>query len=156
MFYMNNKTDFDPNIKEFESQLTTIGLHSALKYLNSRTPHRFTGIYKYDDPTLRNLVLYDSYHPELLKGDDAPMIATYCSLVKSEELLEINNSLEDKRVNGIIITPVISYCGVLIKDNEGNPFGTVCHFDMKRCQERFSDFNLMEEAARLIFNKLGE
>ena len=153
---MNNKTDSDPNIIEFENSLTNIGLHSALKYLNSRTPHRFTGIYKYDDPTLRNLVLYDSYHPELLKGDDAPMIATYCSLVKSEEVLEINNSLEDKRVNGIIITPVISYCGVLIKDNEGNPFGTVCHFDMKRCQERFSDFKLMEEAAKLIFNKLEE
>ena len=151
---MNNRNDFDSDLKEFENLLINSGIHPALGFLNRRTPHRFTGIYKYDDKTLRNIVLYDSYYPEVIKGDDAPMVATYCSLVKTQQKLEINDAPNDNRVNGIIITPVVSYCGVLIRDSEGNSFGTLCHFDMKRCQERVSDFPLMEEVAKLLFKNL--
>jgi len=151
---MYSKNDFEPDLKEFENLLANSGAHTALGFLNRRTPHRFSGIYKFDEKILRNIMLYDSYYPAVFKGEDAPMVATYCSLVKTQQKLEIHDAPNDKRVNGKIITPVISYCGVLIKDDEGNPFGTLCHFDMKRCQERISDFSLMEEAGKLFFLNL--
>ena len=38
-----------PNILSHVGQiLDTEGVHAALRFLNSRTPHRFTGIYRYD------------------------------------------------------------------------------------------------------------
>ena len=63
-------------IAEFQNELHQHGMHAALKYLNSRTPHQYSGVFRFDGATLRNEVLYDRYHPELLKGDDAPMITT--------------------------------------------------------------------------------
>ena len=142
-------------IAEFQNELHQHGMHAALKYLNSRTPHQYSGVFRFDGATLRNEVLYDRYHPELLKGDDAPMITTYCSLVgRKQAPLEIVDATADPRVKGLIHTPVISYCGVLIRDNEGKPFGTLCHYDMQRCEERTTDLPLLEAAASMLYGHL--
>jgi hypothetical protein len=151
---MDNADGFDSSLEKFKSLLKNSGLHDALGFLSRRTPHRYTGVYKFDGETLRNLALYDGYDPKLIKGEDAPMAATYCSLVQTQGKLEINDAQNDKRVKEIIITPVVSYCGVLIRDAEGNPFGTLCHFDMKRCQEPLLDFPMLEEAAKYLFKYL--
>ena len=52
------------------------GLHAALALLNARTVHRFTGIYRYDGDTLRNVALFDRFAPDDVEhGADAPMVA---------------------------------------------------------------------------------
>jgi hypothetical protein len=43
---------------------------------------------------------------------------------------------------------------VLIRDAEGKAFGTLCHYDMQRCQERTTDLPLLEEAAGLLYKQL--
>ena len=48
---MSNTT---PDLVEFRIALSD-GVHAALRYLNSRTPHRFTGVYRYDGDVLRNM-----------------------------------------------------------------------------------------------------
>ena len=111
---MANSPGLDSSLETFKALLKNSGLHDALRFLSHRTPHRYTGVYKFDGETLRNLALYDSYDPKLIKGEDAPMAATYCSLVQTQGKLGINDAENDKRVKGIIITPVVSYCGVLI------------------------------------------
>jgi hypothetical protein len=142
-------------IGEFTDMLERHGVHGALKYLNGRTPHRYTGVFRFDGDKLRNEALYDRYEPNLEQGEDAPMEATYCSLVgKQQAPLEINDATTDARVKGLIDTPVISYCGVLIRDAEGKAFGTLCHYDMQRCQERTTDLPLLEEAAGLLYKQL--
>ncbi len=151
---MDNDPAVDSSVESFKNILIQSGLHDALRFLNHRTPHRYTGVYKFDGDTLRNLTLYDSYDPKLIKGEDAPMAVTYCSLVRTQGKLEINDAENDIRVKNIIITPVASYCGVLIRDAEGKPFGTLCHFDMKRCQEQVLDFPMLEEAAKYLFKYL--
>lgn len=155
---MNTKRDstqIGATLHEFQEALKTNGVHGALRYLNSRTPHRFTGIYRYDGETLRNIALYDKHDPKVRSGEDAPMVATYCSLVKDAKKLEILDSEEDVRVKGKIITPVVSYCGVVMEDVNGLPLGTLCHFDMNRCQERSSDFPLMELASEILYRHLA-
>ncbi|AYA37177.1 hypothetical protein D3Y59_09010 [Hymenobacter oligotrophus] len=143
-------------VSEFAEVLRQRGLHAALEYLNNRTPHRYTGIFRFDGATLRNEALFDRYNPTLQKGGDAPMEATYCSLVgQQQQPLEINDASTDVRVKGIVETPVVSYCGVLIRDAQGQPYGTLCHYDMQRCQERSTDVPLLEAAARLFYAYLG-
>lgn len=141
-------------LQEFKAALETSGVHGALGYLNKRTPHRYTGIYRYDGDTLRSVAIYDRYEPDVQIGEDAPMAATYCSLLLKQQTLEITDAAEDERVKGVVITPVVSYCGVSIKDSKGNPFGSLCHFDMKRCQQRLSDFPLLEAAAEILYHHL--
>ncbi len=142
-------------IKEFKRILLSAGVHGALSYLNQRTPHRFTGIYRFDGDILRNEFLFDKYEPDTRKGDDAPMEATYCSLVgASRQPLEILDSATDARVIGVVVTPVVSYCGVLISNNDGEPYGTLCHFDMARCEVSSSDLPLLQTGAKLLFDRL--
>ncbi|GAA4362393.1 hypothetical protein GCM10023185_30290 [Hymenobacter saemangeumensis] len=142
-------------IGEFTEILQQQGVHAALKYLNGRTPHRYTGIFRFDGDMLRNEALYDRYQPDLEQGADAPMANTYCSLVGRQQApLEIHDASTDQRVKGLIDTPVVSYCGVLIRDSHGRAYGTLCHYDLQRCQERTTDLPLLEAAAKLLFMQL--
>lgn len=142
-------------IDEFTAVLTNQGVSAALAYLNNRTPHRYTGIFRFDGETLRNDALYDRFDSSVNRGDDVPMHVTYCSLVgKQQAPLEINDATTDERVRGVIDTPVVSYCGVLIRDAAGRPYGTLCHYDMQRCQERTSDLPLLEAAGQLLYGQL--
>ncbi|MCC3158780.1 hypothetical protein LJ737_16165 [Hymenobacter sp. 15J16-1T3B] len=142
-------------IDEFSAVLTQQGVAAALKYLNNRTPHRYTGIFRFDGDTLRSEALYDRFDPNVAKGADVPMRVTYCSLVGRQQApLEINDAATDERVRGVVETPVVSYCGVLIRDAAGRAFGTLCHYDMQRCQERTSDVPLLEAAGQLLYQHL--
>lgn len=142
-------------INDFTQILRQQGVHAALKYLNGRTPHQYTGIFRFDGAILRNEALYDRYQPALQKGADAPMEATYCSLVgQTQKPLEITDAAFDARVKGKVETPVVSYCGVLIRDVQGQPFGTLCHYDMRRCEERTSDLPLLQAAADMLYRAL--
>ncbi|TPE43446.1 hypothetical protein [Pontibacter mangrovi] len=145
---------FEKELQEFKEALGSAGIHGALRYLSHRTPHRFTGIYRYDGEMLRNVAIFDKYDPALKKGEDAPMKATYCSLLQVRQALEIMDATEDERVKGLVVTPVTSYYGVLMRDAHGRPFGSLCHFDMKRCQERLNDFPLLEAAAKVLYDHL--
>ncbi|SMB84890.1 GAF domain protein [Hymenobacter roseosalivarius DSM 11622] len=144
------------DIGEFTSVLQQHGIHTALQYLNSRTPHRYTGVFRFDGDQLRNEALYDRRDPaNVQQGPAAPMEATYCALVGRQQApLEITDATTDPRVKGVVDTPVVSYCGVLIRDSEGKAFGTLCHYDMQRCQERTTDLPLLEAAADLLYNQL--
>ncbi|SDY67001.1 hypothetical protein [Hymenobacter psychrophilus] len=142
-------------ISEFRRVMQQQGLHAALQYLNRRTPHRYTGVFRFDGEMLRNEALFDRLQPALEQGGDAPMAVTYCSLVGQQQApLEIIDATTDARVRGLIDTAVVSYCGVLIRDAQGQPFGTLCHYDMQRCQERTTDQPLLEAAATLFYEQL--
>lgn len=142
-------------ITEFTTVLQQQGIHGALKHLNSRTPHRFTGIYRFDGTVLQNEALFDRYAPNPQQADPVPMSATFCSLVgQQQQPVEILEAATDAHVKGLIATPVVSYCGVLVRDATGQPFGTLCHYDMQRCQERTNDLPLLEAAAGLLYQHL--
>ncbi|TGE21065.1 hypothetical protein [Hymenobacter metallicola] len=143
-------------IGEFAALLRQQGVHAALRYLNGRTPHQYTGVFRFDADMLRNVALFDRFQPTVQKGGDAPMGETYCSLVGQQQApLEITDASVDPRVQGVISTPVVSYCGVLIRDTQGKAFGTLCHYDMQRCEERTTDMPLLQAAAGMLYQYLG-
>ncbi len=141
---------------KFEKLLESQGVHEALHFLNSRTPHRFTGVYRFDPPMLRNVHLVDSYAPELVKGDDAPMTETYCSIVgDTERPFTVEDARRDDRLRTHPArNSVISYCGVLLRDERGKPFGTLCHFDLLPCDVPVTELPLMEAAAPCLMKAL--
>jgi signal transduction histidine kinase len=143
---------------KFEKVLEARGIHEALHFLNSRTPHRFTGVYRFDPPMLRNLHLVDSYAPQLVKGEDAPMAQTYCSIVADiERPFTTEESRRDDRLRTHPAREnVISYCGVLLRDELGKPFGTLCHFDQMPCGIPVAELPLMEAAAPYLMKALRQ
>jgi hypothetical protein len=43
----------------FTDLLHQQGVHAALEHLNHRTPHRYTGLFRFDGEMLRNEALFD-------------------------------------------------------------------------------------------------
>lgn len=147
--------EMESEINEFAALVERHGVHAALAYLNRRTPHRYTGLFRFDGEVLRNEVLVDGNQPQVRQGDDVPMAATFCSLVGRQQApLEILDAATDTQVRGLVETPVVSYCGVLIRDAQGQPYGTLCHYDLHRCQERTTDQPLLAAAAVLLYRQL--
>lgn len=143
-----------PELADFLAAMRD-GLHVALGYLNSRTPHRFTGVYRYDGAMLRNMALFDRFEPALQGGIDIPMSDAYCANVgRTREPLEFADAISDGRFPHLPASPVVCYSGVLISSREGVPYGTLCHYDVRRCQVRTSDIPLLQAAAPFIFTEL--
>lgn len=140
--------------EQFTQLLQKQDLQAALAYLNHRTPHRYTGIFRFEGDELHNEVLFDHNQAAIRQDPAVPLAATFCSLVGQQQApVTILNALEDPQAHGIDTT-VLSYCGVLIRNEQGQPYGTLCHYDMQRCQERTTDLPLLEAAAQLLYRHL--
>lgn len=138
------------DVLAFVSRLD-LGLPEALRYLNLRTPHRFTGVYRFDQDVLRNVALVDKWTPELDRGEDVPLRVTYCSrLVDNGGAMEILDGRTDARTPHMRDDPVVSYCGAVILDAQGRPWGSLCHFDMAYCEAKVSELPLLMAAAAHI------
>ncbi len=143
---------------KLEKILDEQGLHEALRFLNSRTSHRFTAMYRFDPPLLRNVVLVDSYSPGVRTGDDAPLDHTYCSIVGVTRLgfTTEDTRLDDRLRQHPAREVVLSYCGVLLSDAQGKPFGSLCHFDLVPSDVPVNEISLMEAAAPLLMIALAK
>jgi len=132
------------------------GVHAVLKVLNGRTPHRYTGIYRYDSPTMRNVHLVDAFNPEVLRGPDVAMGDAYCVMVGDQRRsIVFNDATCDPRFVYKANSPVVSYCGVLLSTAERVPFGTLCHYDVSRCEENVNDVPLLQAIAPAIMSKIA-
>jgi hypothetical protein len=142
-------------LETFQRAMYERGLHPALSYLNGRTPFRFTGVYRFNGTLLCNIFLFDRWDPQALQGDDAPMAETFCALVRQAgDVLQVEDGRSDPRFPHMASNPVISYCGALIRDGNGEPFGTLCHFDLRRCEPSHGELSLLQAAAPLVYDFL--
>jgi hypothetical protein len=150
--------DTEPNelISKIENILKTEGIYAALKLLNDETGHRYTGLYRYAGHKLQNIALYDRLEPSTNQAGDVPLSVTYCSLLKELEALELLDRQKDSREGVLTIeTPVNSYCGVLIRDSYGQPFGSLCHWDMVAIEEGLPhEFEILQQASEMFYNYL--
>jgi hypothetical protein len=115
-------------------------LRAALELLNARTDFRFTGVYRFDGSTLRNVALYDRSHPELARGEDAPLGQTYCAITgRLNDVLLVSDGPRDRRYPWMHGNSVMAYCGVPIRSEFGHALGTLCHFDVQPCDARAAE-----------------
>ena len=143
-------------LSKLERLLTSQGVHAALRFLNSRTSHRFTALYRFDGETLRTVQLVDADAPDVRTGDDLPLSQTFCSIVKeTERAFTTEDARRDDRLRAHPARDsVTAYCGVLLRDRAGQPFGTLCHFDRVACDVPLSELPVMEGAAPLLLRAL--
>lgn len=108
-----------------------VNILATLRELNARTPHRFTGVFKFDAETLVNLYLFDREDSSAVPWSPFPASNSFCSIVRDTgEPFTISNAPQDPRVaDHPACHQVISYCGVPLYHPEGEMFGSLCHFD---------------------------
>ena len=126
--------------------------YEALHFLNGLTPHRFTGMYRFDAPTARNLYIVDKQQPELDRLPDVPMTATYCAFTRpGEGALVVKDAMTDARfTEHPARREVRSYCGVPMLDGDGQMFGTICHFDYEVVPISDANVELLEAVGPLL------
>lgn len=136
----------------FEAAIASGGLFAALRFLNQRTPHRFTGIYRFVDDELHNIYLYDRENPVPTVAPAIPVGESYCSMVgRANRALVLPDTRHDSRVvDHPARENVVSYSGAPIPNLDGSPFGTLCHFDLRPHLFGDLDIELVTEAARVL------
>ncbi len=142
---------------KFEKLLETHGIHEALRFLNSRTPYRFTSIKHFDPPTLRSLHLVDSHNLELRTGADVALLGSPCAIVgETQRTFTTENAQLDDRLRAHSATGgAISYCGVLLRNvADGKPFGTLCHYDLVAYDVPAAELPLMEAASPYLMRAM--
>ncbi len=124
-------------------------LRETLRYVNSLTPHRFTGLYLFDDPVAHNKLVVDKLHPDVVSLPDVPVTATYCAFARAtKKRVRIDDSLLDERAaTHPARNEVRSYCGVPLVDEADVVFGTVCHFDYDVVSISDESVSLLESMA---------
>ncbi len=150
-----NRNSNDEALLKLKNAFNHGGVRGALAFLNSLTPHRFTSLYRFDGPTLRNITFYDRENPKVETCDDIPVEASYCVFVRDlSESFMVQDAERDERVrNHPKQAMVRSYCGVPLLDRNGKMFGSICHFDFKPGRISDRDVELLEYMARLLQNQ---
>jgi hypothetical protein len=137
--------DLDDGLDRMAQALESQGVMGALRYLNSRVAHRYTGIYKIQDGMVANVFLFDEQHQAMPLPTGLPLMDSFCRFITADEPLVIQDSnqeeiLKDHKYRGV----VLSYCGVGLSNVPGRIVGSLCHFDFRH------QWIAPEEAAFLI------
>lgn len=139
------------DLAAFHARLSQGGLREALRFLNARTPHRFTGVFRFDGDMLRSVALVDKWLKGVDRGEDVPLASAYCAhLQRTGQALAVADGSRDPRVPWMAGGPMASYCGAPIRDDTGEPWGALCHFDELPCESKDSDMPLIAAAAAVI------
>jgi len=140
------------SLRHLEAILRSKGVRAALIFLNGLTQHRFTALYRFDEETLRNLYFFDRDNPSQLSTPDIPVMASYCVFVRDRRApFATSDSLKDDRVKSHSKRQILrSYCGVPLRDVNGEMFGTICHFDFRPIPIADENVELMEAVGPLL------
>ncbi len=137
---------------ELKTSFTRGGARLAVAFLNSRTRHRFTSLYRFDGETLRNITFYDRENPTVESCEDIPIEASYCVFVRdtSKKFL-VEDAASDTRVKDHPKKATLRfYCGVPLLDRDGKMFGSICHFDLEPGRIAEGEVELLEYMAGLL------
>lgn len=141
----------------FVELLERDGLHAALGFLNGRVRYRYTGVYRFDPPVLRNVDLYDRENPSLsFTGCELVLQDSYCGIVQmTERPFVTTDARRDERLNGYAArVSMVSYLGVPLRLRGGALFGTLCHWDGRPRLAPKGEVELLERLAPLIASSL--
>jgi hypothetical protein len=141
------------NTEAVSDTLATGGPLAALAYLNEDVSLRYTAIYRFAGPLLHNVVIHDKQgrkRPDYLSV--VPFTQSFCQFVQRGKSFRTTDSAIDPRLSGHPLQGVvISYHSVpLLDEHTGQLWGTLSHFDMKSAPLPDAEFELLQEAARLL------
>lgn len=139
-------------VDEVERTLREAGLRGLVRLLNAQTLHRFTGVYRFDRELLHNLAFFDRKVPEVSHDTDTPMNEAYsASIDPGPGFLQFEDARHDPQVTTLPGSPVVAYCGALIRTSSGDVFGSLCHFDVLPCRAPAGTAELLLAVAPLLY-----
>ncbi|HEX8550949.1 MAG TPA: GAF domain-containing protein [Abditibacteriaceae bacterium] len=136
----------------FKAVLEEEGIFEALSFINSKSVHRFTALYIFDAPALRNVCLVDKQDSTVRQSEPIEITDSYCLFVRDsgEKFITID-SLSDERVKEHPKRALIqSYCGLPLTNVDGATLGTVCHFNFDPIPYTDDELILLEMASPTI------
>ena len=140
------------DLQTFTSILRAGGPAAALAYLNEAVPHRYSAIYRMDGSKLENLFLHDKQgelRPEFLAV--VPFEVSFCQFVLRDGSFRTDDSAKDARLDGHPYQGVmVCYHGTPLVDLRGELMGTLCHFDVSAHGLDDAEFELLQQAARIL------
>ena len=112
-------------------------------------------MYMFDGQRARNLYFYDRERPEVgdaSEMDDLPVTVTYCVYVRdSGRPFVVEDALrEDLLLDHPSHNVIRAYCGVPLRRELGQVFGTLCHFDFAPVADDEDHIELMESLSSII------
>lgn len=144
--------DSTRDLKKFSSFLATDGPEAALAYLNAGVPHRYSAVYRFAGPMLRNVLIHDKegqMRPEYLAA--VPFDQSFCQFVLRDSSFRTDDSSADPRLDGHPYQGiVVSYHSVPLLTDSGELWGTLSHFDMAPLPLSDDEFELLQSAAKLL------
>jgi GAF domain-containing protein len=140
-----------PILQEYRLLLETHG-PAGLNFLNSRVPHRYTGIFRLHEGALYATFLHDKLGeiiPEFLQV--VPLQDSFCHLTMRDGVFNTADSTHEPRLDGHRYQGVLrSYVGLPLVDNHGALYGTICHFDEQALALPDAEFEIFSKAAKLL------
>lgn len=140
------------DLTAFATVLEAKGAVAALQYLNQGVPHRYSAIYRFAGPLLRNVHLHDKLgevRPEYLVA--VPFEQSFCQFVLRDRAFQTDDSGADPRLVGHPYRGVVvSYHSVPVVTERGDLWGTLCHFDTRALSISDEEFELLQGAARVL------
>lgn len=118
--------------RKFKDVLEKDGLWSAMRWLNSTVPYRYSAVLAFEGDTLRNICLIDKAVASITTCDSQPITQFYCTYIhQTSARFDVEDASHDARVEGHPKrTAFQSYYGIPLYDAAGVLRGTVCHFDV--------------------------
>lgn len=147
-------TTHSARFKAFYAALADDGLSTAAALLNRDVPHRYTAVYRLEGAMLHNHTLCDKKgeaRPDRLAA--VPLRTSFCQFVLRDGMFSTAESGSDWRLDGHPYQGVmVSYTGVPITEfyEGGEIIGSLCHFDLCSQSLDRAEFELLQQAAKLI------
>lgn len=140
-------------LEALKATLDEGGPDAVMTFLNQGVEHRYTAVYRFDGDLLRNVLLcdkLDKVRPDFLLA--VPFKHSFCQFVLRDQAFRTEDSRQDRRLDGNPYQGVvISYHSVpLVRAPGDELWGTLSHFDMRAHPLPGEEFELLQEAARLL------
>ena len=131
---------------QFKTLLHKKGIYEAIRFINSKSVHRFTALYIFDKSLLRNICFVDKQNETIRSVDAINVTDSYCLYVRNSGQKFITpDSLDDERTQGHPKQATIqSYCGIPLMGAHGL-LGTLCHFDFTPLEYTTEEVWLLEK-----------
>jgi GAF domain-containing protein len=121
----------------------------------SRTPYRYTGIYRFDGEMMRAICLHDRKGEDSASLDAVPLGDSFCQFAMTQGGFETRDSGTDPRLEGHAYRGVLnSYYGLPLSISPGTIYGTLCHFDFDPQQISDNEIEFLESVRPILMNRL--
>lgn len=141
----------DAALSQLESVLARDGRVAGLAFLNKRVDHRFTAIYRLDKALMKNVALVDKEGLGLPDLQEVPLGNSFCQFALRDGRFLTSESGKDARLDGHPYQGVVgSYVGLPLLGNDGQLWGTFCHFDIASQSLQDEEFDFLQKAARML------